>query len=311
MIPELWEQKRPIAVLGAAFGDILLNLPHLPESGQDIVGQETDRQIGGCAFNVARALGRLEISFLNGIPVGNGSCGQSVKLEMEKEGFPPILHDQNHDNGWCLAMVEPSKERTFITIEGCEQYWNAAQLDMLGELKNHLVYVSGYELVGAGCDPLKKWLLALDDTNTIFVDFGPRINELDSDFLQSLIDKKPIVTLNRDEVPLLLEKDNPTLDEIEIYCKEYQLTLIYRLDKEGAWVIPSNEPRVYVPSFQVDAIDTVGAGDSHCAGTLAGLACQFTLEHSVALGNAVAALVVGTEGAGNPPTRSEVLLFLS
>jgi sugar/nucleoside kinase (ribokinase family) len=48
-------------VIGAAFGDIILHLDALPQSGSDVSARDGGRQIGGCAFNVARALSRLEL----------------------------------------------------------------------------------------------------------------------------------------------------------------------------------------------------------------------------------------------------------
>lgn len=65
----------PITVIGAAAGDIILSLPRLPRSGADQEAKEIDRQIGGSGFNVARALVRLQIPVINGIPVGNGCWG--------------------------------------------------------------------------------------------------------------------------------------------------------------------------------------------------------------------------------------------
>ena len=45
----------------------------------------------------------------------------------------------------------------------------------------------------------------------------------------------------------------------------------------------------YVPAFPATVVDTIGAGDSHAGGTLAGLAAGWRLADAVTLGNAVAA----------------------
>ena len=65
---------------------------------------------------------------------------------------------------------------------------------------------------------------------------------------------------------------------------------------------------VLAAPFPVAVIDTIGAGDSHAGGTLAGLASGWTLGESVLLGNAVASWVVGHRGGDCSPTREALLL---
>lgn len=189
--------RRPIVVIGAAFGDIILHLDALPQSGSDVPARDGGRQIGGCAFNVARALSRLELFPVNAIPVGNGDWGQAVAQKMALENLPVLLRHPTHDNGWCLALVEADKERTFITIEGCEQHWTDELLAQIPLPNDAIIYVSGYELAS---EALRQWLLAQAEDKTLFVDFGPRLGDLDIRFIQALLRKRPVLTLNRDEL---------------------------------------------------------------------------------------------------------------
>ena len=90
--------RRPIVVIGAAFGDIILHLDALPQSGSDVPARDGGRQIGGCAFNVARALSRLELFPVNAIPVGNGDWGQAFPQKMALENLPVHLRHPTHHN---------------------------------------------------------------------------------------------------------------------------------------------------------------------------------------------------------------------
>nr|WP_307930375.1 hypothetical protein [Photobacterium damselae] len=45
---------------------------------------------------------------------------------------------------------------------------------------NAIIYVSGYELVGTHAQPLQQWLLSQTGDKTLYLDLGPRINELSS-----------------------------------------------------------------------------------------------------------------------------------
>lgn len=58
---------------------------------------------------------------------------------------------------------------------------------------------------------------------------------------------------------------------------------------------------VRVPGFPTRVIDTIGSGDAHAGGILAGLMSGFTLPEAVLLGNAVASWVTAQEGAATAP----------
>ena len=53
-------------------------------------------------------------------------------------------------------------------------------------------------------------------------------------------------------------------------------------------------------------VDTIGSGDAHAGGVLAGLASGFTLAEAVLLGNAVASWVTAQEGAATAPQAAEL-----
>lgn len=307
---ELLSPRRPIVVIGAAFGDIILHLDALPQSGSDVPARDGGRQIGGCAFNVARALSRLELFPVNAIPVGNGDWGQAVAQKMALENLPVLLRHPTHDNGWCLALVEADKERTFITIEGCEQHWTDELLAQIPLPNDAIIYVSGYELAS---EALRQWLHAQAEDKTLFVDFGPRLGDLDIRFIQALLRKRPVLTLNRDELRVLCarlyDRDGATLDDATRLASDWQLRAICRFDKDGAWVVEPDAQPQHIPAYRVQVHDTIAAGDSHCAGTIAGLACGMDLRQATRLGNQVAAIVVSKPGSDGAPNREELRQF--
>ncbi len=152
-----------------------------------------------------------------------------------------------------------------------------------------------YELVDKESEPLKKWLLNLDNSIRLFVDFGPRFMDIDSAFVAQLLAKKPILTINRDEFKLLVGDTDASIDDAQKFADTQGVSLIYRLDKQGAWVIEPFSEAVNVPAYNVEVVDTIAAGDSHCGGVLAALSSGWSLADATRLGNAVAAIVVSTE----------------
>lgn len=298
----------PVMVIGAAFGDVMLEMSRLPGSGGDEVARESGRQIGGCAFNVARVLARLGAPVINGITVGQGSWGRAVEAAMAAESLSVQLRDPDHDNGWCLALVEPDGERTFITVEGCEQYWDTAVLSRLLPAGTGWLYASGYELTGTQGAPLLEWLLQLPERITPFIDPGPRIGDLSADEVAALLARGALFSLNREEAAVLLGAP-ASADNVADFCQQHSASLIVREDKEGALIGTPEGQCQRVQPVPITLCDTVGAGDAHGGGTLMGLVSGLPLAEAVRLGNLVAAMVVSRPGAAGAPTLSELVHY--
>ncbi|WP_370552903.1 PfkB family carbohydrate kinase [Edwardsiella tarda] len=295
---------RPVLVIGGAIGDLILTLPRLPLRGEDIAAEEGGRAIGGCAFNVARALRRLDLPVINGMPVGNGPWGALAEQAMAALALPVLLRDSQRDNGWCLACVEADGERTFISIAGCETHWSHEQLAHLPLPPGALVYLSGYELAEAHCQALRDWLYRLPAHCTLLLDPGPRLPALPAE----LWDRLPagsLLTLNRDEIAQLCGDGDPVAAAAE-FARRHAIHLICRLDANGAWLCSPEGGQSHLPAYAVQVADTIGAGDAHCGGVLAGLALGLTLHQAVDLGNRVAAYVVSRPGPDGAPTRVQL-----
>lgn len=295
----------PVLVLGGAVGDLVMTLPRLPVSGEDIEARPQGRQIGGCAFNVARVLCRLDVPVVNGMPVGNGEWGVAVEAAMQELGLPVLLRHGQMDNGWCLALAEPNGERTFITVSGCEAQWNKAQLATLPLTPETLVYANGYELVGEPGAALREWLTRLPFDQYRLIDPGPRVGLLGEEFFAMLSDSHTLLTLNRDEVAILCGDGDP-VDAAQRYAAARNFTLICRLDSDGAWICDGKHPPQHIAANPVEVVDTIGAGDAHCAGLLAALSAGWPLPQAVDLANRVAACVVASRGADAAPDWAQL-----
>jgi len=94
-------------------------------------------------------------------------------------------------------------------------------------------------------------------------------------------------------------------------CDEYGGVVIVTLAELGAWVESDNISQI-VPSFSVDPVATVGAGDAFNGGFAAALNLGSEILEAVEIGNATGALCVTRHGAQEAmPTRQELERFLS
>ncbi|MGL5700195.1 MAG: PfkB family carbohydrate kinase, partial [Kluyvera sp.] len=195
------------------------------------------------------------------------------------------------------------------SFSGVENQWNSDWLAQLRVAPNSLVSLSGYQLASPCGELLVNWLEGLHDI-TPFIDFGPRIADIPADLMQRIMACKPIISLNRQEAEIAAERFNLCAHTQEAFGKawleKFDAPLVVRHDKDGAWYFSQQEQGLAAP-FPTSVVDTIGAGDSHAGGTLAGLASGWTLGQSVLLGNAVASWVVGHRGGDCSPTREELL----
>lgn len=168
----------------------------LPRRGGDIELQQQSVNVGGCALNIAVALKRLGIDASNALPLGQGVWAERIRRRLAKEGLSSVIDAVEGDNGWCLALVEPDGERTFMSFSGVENQWNADWLSQLRTPRGSLVYLSGYQLASSCGEPLIQWLETVDDV-TPFIDFGPRIGDITDDAMARIMACRPIVSLNR------------------------------------------------------------------------------------------------------------------
>lgn len=298
---------RQVTVLGAAVIDVIADAYALPWRGCDIELKQQGVNIGGCALNIAIALKRLGIETQNALPVGHGVWADIIRNAMAKQDLHSAIEAESGDNGWCLALVEPDGERTFMSFSGVENQWQQSWLDALNVPPGSLVSLSGYQLASPSGERLTRWLEGLRDV-TAFIDFGPRIADIPDALMARIMACKPIVSLNRQEADIAAERAGMHVDTLGAQWQQrFAAPLIVRHDKDGAaWY--DGDASGYVPAFSATVVDTIGAGDSHAGGTLAGLAAGWSLADAVRLGNAVAAWVVSHRGGDCAPTREALLL---
>ncbi|MFK3912244.1 PfkB family carbohydrate kinase [Enterobacter cancerogenus] len=298
---------RPVTVLGAAVIDVIADAYALPWRGCDIELKQQGVNIGGCALNIVIALKRLGIETQNALPVGHGVWADIIRNAMAKQDLHSAIEAESGDNGWCLALVEPDGERTFMSFSGVENQWQQSWLDALNVPPGSLVSLSGYQLASPSGEGLTRWLEGLRDV-TAFIDFGPRIADIPDALMARIMACKPIVSLNRQEADIAAERAGMHVDTLGAQWQQrFGAPLIVRHDKDGAaWY--DGDASGYVPAFSATVVDTIGAGDSHAGGTLAGLAAGWSLADAVRLGNAVAAWVVSHRGGDCAPTREALLL---
>ena len=292
LIDALIAQER-LLVVGSAFVDVIVHVPRLPLSGEDVEGSSRQQVVGGCAFNVADVVAKLELPFETLIPIGEGMLAERVRESFRMRAMATREYHDLGDNGWCLSFVEPSGERTFVSMSGIEKCFRPQWLDAVAPEAQDLIYLSGYQT---------------DERNADFIaallDPGPCADRIPQAMKEAVLAANAILKVNASEARVLA----PAAD-VETSARTLSLStgcpVVVTDGARGALVVEGEE-MLRVPGFPVHVVDTIGSGDAHAGGMLAGLMCGFPLPEAVLLGNAVASWVTGEEGGASAPNAARL-----
>lgn len=282
-------------VIGAAYVDVVVNVQRLPQSGEDVPGKWRSTQVGGSAFNVQRALTYAGTQAALLAPVGRGQHATIVRETFRRLQIPILLEDDRADNGWDVSFVEANGERAFLSISGVERYWQAEWFDRLALDIYDYVYLSGYELEDPQAAAVILTALQRYPRLSILFDTSPRIGQLSSAVLQQLI--RPGVMIHGNVVEIQ-QLGTPTETYQTIAKRLNALTgalVVVTLDAQGCYYVDQGVGRM-VPGEATRVVNTIGAGDTHCGGLLAGLTAGQPVDAAIRQANQLAAQVVAQRG---------------
>ena len=103
VLHSLKPQKR-VLIIGSAFVDMVINVQEMPRAGADVEGDYRCTTVGGCSFNVADVLYKLDLPFESYMPVGEGRFADLVAQALTERGYPVHREAGEGDNGWCLSL---------------------------------------------------------------------------------------------------------------------------------------------------------------------------------------------------------------
>ncbi|WP_155287528.1 PfkB family carbohydrate kinase [Lacticaseibacillus zhaodongensis] len=280
---------------GAALVDALMNVPQVPQSAGNVLGDFLEYQVGGCAINAFCALRYAGVDADLFVPVGHGANADRISAYLQNIGVTPRVISGTPDNGWTVAMIEPNGERTFIVLPGMEQLWRDNWFKHLDMNSYGQFYLSGFQL----SNPLvaAASIAALEQRpkdSLLLFDVAARIKSVDKTLLDRLLRSGVIVHCNEAELPQIAQGATFAEQVHYLHALTHQ-PVVVTLGAKGTYYYVDADNDGIVPGVAVKVVNTVGAGDTHCGGMLAGLAQGLGLPEAIALGNRLAAKVCGMQ----------------
>ncbi len=303
---------------GQALVDVVVEVPDLPDRGQNVMAASATDYAGG-AVTVLVAAARFGADCVHAGAHGTGPHGDLVRAALAQDGIAvsaPVV--DGLDTGICVVMVEPSAERTFVTTLGAERHISVESLATSQPGPGDLVCVTGFSLaLDRTRDPLLAWLPDLHPDVVVVLDPGAAFADLPEDVRASMLAVTDVWSSNAEEAEGLLRAvgheppgDLAGLTTAVAPLLRGDAVAIVRDGPEGCAVRVAGET-TYVPGFPQAPVDTNGAGDTHTGALLAEVAAGTPWAEGCRRANAAAAIKVTRRGPESAPTAAEVDEFLA
>ena len=292
-----------IAVVGSFNADLTSYLQRMPRPGETVHGDTFVTGAGGKGSNQAVAAARLgaDVTFIG--RVGSDVFANLAYEIWDAEGVNRdyVIQDPNHATGVAPIFVDSQGENMIVVVLGANLNLQHSDIDaakdriaaadvLLVQLEiNHGIAVYALETAKA---------LGI----TTILNPAPA-TALSSD----VINLADYLTPNETELETLSEQagqDGMTARARSLLTRTGQ-TAVVTLGSQGAQIV-SQQESVRMATFEVDVVDTTGAGDAFNAGLAVALAEGRDLRAAVKFANAAAALCVTKPGtARSAPYRAE------
>ncbi len=219
-------------------------------------------------------------------------------------GFPGP-DSKTEGTGTCLILITPDSERTMLTHLGISSELHPDNVDATIVQQAKTVYIEGYLWTGEETRQAATKMADAARQAGVPVAFTLSDAFVVNTYKDSLIDfirsKVDILFCNHVEARAMTNEDNDEQAFVEL--KGMVDTLFMTRGAEGSWAANSQHAKIHIDAFQVQAVDTTGAGDLYAAGSLYGLIHNHGLKESAILGSYCAAQVV-THLGGRMPAHS-------
>lgn len=296
------------AVIGSINMDMVIGVPRFPQPGETLTGRKFETVPGGKGANQAIAMARLGAPVRMAGQVGNDAFGSRYIEHFAQNGVDvsAVGRAEGCSTGVADILVSQEGENFIVIVPGANGACDIQWLDrVLPALEDCDIFLLQLEI------PLETVVECIRRLRragkTIILDPAPAV-PLPEDVLSQV----DILTPNETELRIItpgLPEDASPEARIRSLIGDSDRMVVHKRGASGAY-IGTREGIVHVPGFKVNVVDTTAAGDTFNAGLAVGLAMGKTVEESVRLGNAAAALSLTAFGAQDGMPSMEKVLRL-
>lgn len=286
----------------------------IPPAGQLLAIDEMLSTVGGCAANVASALGRQNVK--TGVVgcVGDDHGANIILGELESRGvdFAQVKTTSDYPTSQTVVLVVEGEDRRFIHVFGANRAFSVDQIDRDWVATLKALYIGGLFLMpNFHCEPLAD-LFSFCRKNGVVTILDVVVPKDTRDFpgLELCLAETDYFMPNDDESAVITGKTDP-VEQARCFQELGVGTTIITLGEKGAIALQgSNLWRSGV--YGISVVDQSGCGDAFVGGFIAamlsGADVPQMLTHASAVGASCARAVGCYDGIF---TATEAEAFIS
>lgn len=281
--------------------DLIYEVDQVPAAGAEAIVTGFQITPGG-GYNALIAAKRAGLSVCYGGSIGSGPFAQIALKGLESEDIP-FLQNQNteRDQGCCTVLLDKDGERTFIASDGAEGYVNAESLAQIRFTDYEWTLLSGYALHYPNSrEVIANWLQKEPANSRLVFDPTPIVASLAQDDVRAALARADWVSANSSEAAILTGHADPG-QAARSLARNRTGGAVVRKGAAGC-VVATADLCKEIPPFDVQAIDTNGAGDTHIGSFIAHLSQTGDPALAARFANAAAAISTKFKGPATAPT---------
>jgi ribokinase len=293
-----------IAVVGSLMMDLVVRVPRLPAPGESLLGHEFKLFTGGKGANQAIAAARLGAAHVSIIGrVGEDDFGRRIVAALEADGVDcrGIIRDRRRGTGVAVPMVFDNGENSIISLPQANLALSAADVRAMASRITEATMLLLQCEVGAEATATAIGI-AREARIPVLLNAAP----ITADTPLLVRDATHLVVNEVEAAALAPAADGDHVAEAKSLLGERPGTVVVTLGEEGALLARPGSTH-FIRPFQVETVDSVGAGDAFCAAYAVALADGFAAPEAAEFASAAGALAVTQPGAQSAlPRRAEV-----
>ena len=266
---------------------------------QCIKEKEKKRSAGGSAANTIIALAQLGGSGFYSCKVAKDEAGEFFYKDLVEAGVDTNVKDHRPPGvtGKCLVFITPDADRTMNSYLGITWAFSKKELVKEHFKRSQYLYIEGYLVASASAKEaaiLAKKTAAKTGCKTAltFSDIN-MVTQYKEELLEVIDSGVDILFCNEDEAKGFTE--SPSLEKAAHHLHEISSQLVITLGAQGMFYSGNGE-NFFLPSPQVEAVDTNGAGDMFAGAFLYGITHGYDPKTSARLACATASHLVSQYG---------------
>ncbi len=267
---------------------------------------------GGSAANTIIALAQMGARTHLDCRVSSDMTGQIFARDLHDSGVNSSLDYKPLPagvTGKCLVFVTPDADRTMNTFLGVSAELDSSDIDIEAVKQSETIYIEGYlasaENTRDAAIAARK-IAETRDIKTSLTLSDPNMVKFFRDSMTAMIgDKVDLLFANEDEAMELAETDNfdPAIQLFKQLARSFAITR----GREGALLF-DGVSLIEIEPNQVQAIDTLGAGDMFAGAFLYGLSQGMSFHQSGDLASLASAKIVTQFGPRLESAQTQTLL---